>query len=259
MFAALSRRQISQALVVGLLAGVLAGMFGVGGGFLMVPLYVLWIGLDQRKSHATSLAAVVPIAIAGAIGYAVNDNVNWNAAIALLIGSVFGALYGVKLLGQVSLKFLQMGFAVLLYLSAMRLIWSSNPHLILEGWPSIVLLVAVGFFAGVMSGLFGVGGGIVMVPALIIAAGLDSIAARGTSLAVIVGSGISGTWANLRKRNIEIPYALLSGLAGVPFTFFGVWLSHQFEERIAVILFSFILIAIATQQVQKVRRGSAEH
>ena len=121
------------------------------------------------------------------------------------------------------------------------------------------MLVAVGFFAGVMSGLFGVGGGIVMVPALIIAAGLDSIAARGTSLAVIVGSGISGTWANLRKGNIEIPYALLSGLAGVPFTFFGVWLSHQFEERIAVILFSFILIAIATQQVQKVRRGSAEH
>ena len=253
MFAALSRRQISQALVVGLLAGVLAGMFGVGGGFLMVPLYVLWIGLDQRKSHATSLAAVVPIAIAGAIGYAANDNVNWNAAIALLIGSVFGALYGVKLLGQVSIKFLQMGFAVLLYLSAMRLIWSSDPHLIIEGWPSVVLLVAVGFFAGVMSG------GIVMVPALIIAAGLDSIAARGTSLAVIVGSGISGTWANLRKGNIEIPYALLSGLAGVPFTFFGVWLSHQFEERIAVILFSFILIAIATQQVQKVRRGSAEH
>jgi uncharacterized membrane protein YfcA len=259
VFATLSRRQITQAIIVGLLAGVLAGMFGVGGGFLMVPLYVLWIGLDQRKSHATSLAAVVPIAIAGAIGYATNGNVAWDAAIALLLGSVFGALYGVKLLGQVSLKFLQIGFATLLYLSAMRLIWSSNPHQLLEGWPSIILLVAVGFFAGVMSGLFGVGGGIVMVPALIIAAGLDSIAARGTSLAVIIGSALSGTWANLRKGNIEIPYAVLSGLAGVPFTFFGVWLSHQIPQRITVILFSFILFAIATQQVQKVRRGSAEH
>jgi uncharacterized membrane protein YfcA len=259
MLTALSRRQITQALIVGLLAGVLAGMFGVGGGFLMVPLYVLWIGLDQRKSHATSLAAVVPIAIAGAIGYATSGNVAWDAAFALLLGSVFGALYGVKLLGQVSLKFLQIGFATLLYLSAMRLIWSSNPHQLLEGWPSIVLLVAVGFFAGVMSGLFGVGGGIVMVPALIIAAGLDSIAARGTSLAVIIGSALSGTWANLRKGNIEIPYAVLSGLAGVPFTFFGVWLSHQIPQRITVIMFTFILISIATQQVQKVRRGSAEH
>ena len=97
------------------------------------------------------------------------------------------------------------------------------------------------------------------IAALIIAAGLDSIAARGTSLAVIIGSALSGTWANLRKGNIEIPYAVLSGLAGVPFTFFGVWLSHQIPQRITVILFSFILFAIATQQVQKVRRGSAEH
>ena len=81
MFAALSRRQISQALVVGLLAGVLAGMFGVGGGFLMVPLYVLWIGLDQRKSHATSLAAVVPIAIAGTIGWISVWGALWRKAL----------------------------------------------------------------------------------------------------------------------------------------------------------------------------------
>ena len=259
MFATLTRRQISQALIVGLLAGVLAGMFGVGGGFLMVPLYVLWIGLDQRRSHATSLAAVLPIAVAGAIGYSASDYVDWNAVAALLVGSIFGALYGVKLLGQVSLKFLQMGFAVLLYLSAMRLIWSSTPEQLLEGNVAIAFLVVVGFFAGFMSGLFGVGGGIVMIPALIIASGMDSLTARGTSLAVIVGSAISGTIANLRKGNIDVAFAVLSGVAGIPATFLGVWLSHQVPQRIAVILFSFILFAIATQQVQKVRRGSAEH
>jgi hypothetical protein len=110
-----------------------------------------------------------------------------------------------------------------------------------------------------MSGLFGVGGGIVMVPALIIAAGMTSIVARGTSLLVIVGSGLSGTWANLRKGNIEIPFALLSGLAGIPSTFFGVYLSHLVSQRIAVIMFAVILLAIATQQVQKARGGSAVH
>ncbi len=259
MFAAMTRRQIWQAVVIGLLAGALAGMFGVGGGFLMVPLYIAWLGLEQRKSHATSLAAVVPIALAGAIGYAAEGSVDWSAGITLLIGSVFGALYGVKLLGQVSLKFLQMGFASLLYLSAMRLIWSSNPHQLLDGWASIALLIAVGFFAGLMSGLFGVGGGIVLVPALIITAGLDSLTARGTSLVVIVGSGLSGTWVNLRKKNIEIPYALLSGLAGILSTFFGVYLSHQIPQRIAVILFAVILVFLATQQVQKVRGGSTDH
>jgi uncharacterized membrane protein YfcA len=259
MFSGISRKQINQSIVVGILAGILAGMFGVGGGFLMVPLYVLWMGLDQRRSHATSLAAVLPIAAAGAIGYSASDYVDWNAAAALLVGSIFGALYGVRLLGKVSLKFLQLGFAGLLYLSAMRLIWSSTPEQLLEGNAAIAFLVFVGFFAGVMSGLFGVGGGIVMVPALIIASGMDSLTARGTSLAVIVGSAISGTIANLRKGNIDVAFALLSGVAGIPATFLGVYLSQQVPQRTALILFSFILIAIATQQARKVQLSSAVH
>ena len=259
IFSTITRKQIQQSLVVGILAGILAGMFGVGGGFLMVPLYVLWMGLDQRRSHATSLAAVLPIAVAGAIGYSASGYVDWHAVAALLAGSIFGAVYGVKLLGQVSLKFLQLGFAGLLYLSAMRLIWSSTPDQLLEGNAAFALLVVVGFFAGVMSGLFGVGGGIVMVPALIIASGMDSLTARGTSLAVIVGSAISGTVANLRKGNIDLAFAVLSGLAGVPATFLGVYLSQQVPQRAALILFSFILIAIATQQVRKVQLGSAVH
>ena len=259
MFSGISRKQIQHSIVVGILAGILAGMFGVGGGFLMVPLYVLWMGLDQRRSHATSLAAVLPIAAAGAIGYSTSDYVDWHAAAVLLVGSIFGALYGVKLLGKVSLKFLQLGFAALLYLSAMRLIWSSTPHQLLEGTAAIAFLIVVGFFAGVMSGLFGVGGGIVMVPALIIASGMDSLTARGTSLAVIVGSAISGTIANLRKGNIDVAFAVLTGLAGVPATFIGVYLSQQVPQRLALILFSFILIAIATQQARKVQLGSAVH
>ena len=259
IFSNITRTQVQQSLVVGILAGILAGMFGVGGGFLMVPLYVLWMRLDQRRSHATSLAAVLPIAAAGAIGYAASDYVDWKATAALLVGSVFGALYGVRLLGQVSLKFLQLGFATLLYLSAIRLIWSSNPHQILEGTAAILFLVVVGFFAGVMSGLFGVGGGIVMVPALIIASGMDSLTARGTSLAVIVGSAISGTISNLRKGNIDKAFSLLTGLAGVPATFLGVYLSQKVPQRAALIMFSAILITIATQQVQRIKRGSAVH
>jgi uncharacterized membrane protein YfcA len=234
-------------------------MFGVGGGFLMVPLYVVWMGLDQRRSHATSLAAVLPIAIAGAIGYSDSGYVDWKATAALLGGSIFGAIYGVKLLNQVSLKVLQLGFATLLYLSALRLIWSSAPHQLLEGTAAVGFLVVIGFFAGVMSGLFGVGGGIVMVPALIISSGMDSLIARGTSLAVIVGSAISGTIANLRKDNVNATFAMFSGLAGVPATFIGVYLSQQIPQRAALILFSLILITIATQQVRRVQLGSAVH
>jgi uncharacterized membrane protein YfcA len=219
----------------------------------------MWMGLDQRRSHATSLAAVLPIAVAGAIGYSSSGYVDWKATAALLAGSIFGAIYGVKLLGQVSLKFLQLGFATLLYLSAIRLIWSSAPHQLLQGTAAIGFLVVIGFVAGVMSGLFGVGGGIVMVPALIISSGMDSLTARGTSLAVIVGSAISGTIANLRKGNVDAAFAVLTGLTGVPATFIGVYLSQQVPQRVALLLFSTILIAIATQQVRRVQLGSAVH
>jgi uncharacterized membrane protein YfcA len=76
---------------------------------------------------------------------------------------------------------------------------------------------------------------------------------------VIVGSAISGTIANLRKGNIDVSFALLSGVAGIPATFIGVYLSQQVPQRTALILFSFILIAIATQQARKVQLSSAGH
>lgn len=236
---------------IGFLAGVLAGLFGVGGGFLMVPLYLAWLKIDQKKAHATSLGAIVPIAIAGAIGYANTSYVDWASAALLLAGSIFGAMYGAKLLHTISLPKLQLAFGILLTLSAFRLLWSAQPSQLVDGFAGYVLLVAVGFFAGTMSGLLGIGGGIIMVPAMIIAAGLNAVEARGTSLAVIVGSGISGALSHHKRGNIIWPIAILSGLAGIPATYIGIYLSQNLPERISVAVFAAILLTIAAQQFKK--------
>lgn len=247
----LSSSEIKRTLLIGFLAGVLAGLFGVGGGFLMVPLYLAWLHIDQKKAHATSLGAVVPIAIAGAIGYASTGDVDWSAGVFLLAGSFFGAMYGAKLLHSISLPRLQFIFGILLTVSALRLLWSAQPTQLVDGVPGKVLLVAVGLFAGTMSGLLGIGGGIIMVPAMIIASGLTAVQARGTSLAVIVGSGISGTYAHYKRGNIIFPIAILSGLAGVPATYIGIYLSQNLPERISVAIFAGILLTIAVQQFRK--------
>ncbi len=239
------------AIAIGLIAGVLAGMFGVGGGFIMVPLFVMWLKSERKTAHATSLAAVIPIALSAAIGYAVHGNVDWSAALLVLCGSVFGALYGVKLLSTLPVRTLQLVFAALLFISALRLLWSEQPHQLFSGLISQILLVVIGFAAGVMAGLLGVGGGIVIVPALIISAGLDPATARGTSLAVIIGTGMSGTIANMRRGNVNLQIALLTGVAGIPGTLLGVYLSNQLPERITVILFAFLLIGIAMRQLKK--------
>ena len=74
------RRAAGRLVVVGLAAGFLSGLFGVGGGVLMVPGLVLVLGMGQRLAHGTSLAAIVPIAVAGVAGYALAGEVDWLAA-----------------------------------------------------------------------------------------------------------------------------------------------------------------------------------
>jgi len=246
-----TKRTSLTAIVIGLIAGVLAGMFGVGGGFIMVPLFVMWLKTERKTAHATSLAAVVPIALSAAIGYGLHGQVDWTAALYVLSGSVFGALYGVKLLSTLPVRTVQLAFAALLFISAVRLLWSEQPHQLFTGLTANVLLIIIGFAAGVMAGLLGVGGGIVIVPALIIAAGLDAATARGTSLAVIIGTGISGTAANIRKGNVNISLAMITGFAGIPGTLLGVYLSNVLPGKVTVQLFAILLMGIALKQLPK--------
>ncbi|MGB8022402.1 MAG: TSUP family transporter, partial [Candidatus Nanopelagicales bacterium] len=75
---------------IGLAAGLLAGLFGVGGGIVMVPLLVAWFGLDQRRASATSLLAIIPIAGAAALGYAATGSIDVGGGLLLLLGGVVG-------------------------------------------------------------------------------------------------------------------------------------------------------------------------
>lgn len=83
-----TRAGLVRAALLGLAAGFLSGLFGVGGGILIVPVLVLALGMNQRLAHGTSLAAVLPIAASGLIGFAVEDSVDWPVALALTAGAM---------------------------------------------------------------------------------------------------------------------------------------------------------------------------
>mgnify|MGYP000309435829 CR=1 FL=1 len=90
-----------NALVIILLGGgvgVLSGMFGVGGGILIVPGLVLIAKMDQRIAHGTSLAAVLPISAASLVSYWSHDHVDWRVGLCLAAGALVGAVLGTKLL-----------------------------------------------------------------------------------------------------------------------------------------------------------------
>ena len=242
--------RMAKAIVIGLCAGTLSGMFGVGGGFIMVPMFVHWLGIEQRRAHATSLAAIIPIAATAASGYALHRDVDWAAGALVLAGSVLGANYGVRLLARLPLVAIQRGFAVLLTATAIRLVWSEQPHVLLSGWLGEALLVIIGFVAGVMAGLFGVGGGIVIVPALILAAGITPAVARGTSLAVIIGTSIAGTTAHRRRGNIDEGLAWIAGLAGIPAAALSTYVVRIIPDRIVVGLFALVLLYSAGRMLR---------
>ena len=92
------RDWLVRAAVLGVVAGFLGGLFGVGGGILIVPALVLFMHMDQRLAHGTSLAAVLPIAVASLIGYTLEDKVDWPVGVLLAIGAVGGAVIGTHIL-----------------------------------------------------------------------------------------------------------------------------------------------------------------
>jgi uncharacterized protein len=200
---------------LGLLAGILSALFGVGGGFLVVPLLIR-LGVTTKRAAATSLAAVIPIALTALIPYAYKQQVHLGVAALLFAGGVVGASIGTTLLVKVSAKSVQYCFAVLLIVAAIRLAWS-----VAEGdmgrlnWQIDLGLGLLGVATGVLSGLLGVGGGFIMVPGMMVIASMPSLLAKGTSLAAIIPTAIYGTWRNhIHKSDPMIDWAAAVRVAG---------------------------------------------
>ena len=111
-----------QPIAVGVAGGLASGLLGVGGGVVMVPLLVANLGLAQRRAHATSLAAILPAALVGAVIYAGAGEFSIAAAAWLALGSIVGAPLGVRLLARTSDRALAIAFLLFSIVVAIRLL-----------------------------------------------------------------------------------------------------------------------------------------
>ncbi len=242
-------------IVVGVLAGFLAGLFGVGGGLLVVPALVMATAMSQRLAHGTSLAAVVPISLASLVSYVAHDNVDWTVTLWLAIGAVGGAVVGTKLLHVLPHRTLGLAFAAVLLASAVRLFIATDAtgrdELTVLG---AVVLVAIGVVTGIVAGLLGVGGGIVMVPAMILLLSIPPVVAKGTSAAVIVPTAIMGTWRNRRTGNADMRAATIVGLSGVVTAVLGGYLADKMSDDLSNILFATLLVLVAARLLWQLHR-----
>lgn len=241
--------RIIRLALIGLIVGFFSGLFGVGGGIVLVPLLIVVVGYGQRRASGTSLAAVLPTAISGMISYAAHGSVDWIAGAILAGGAIVGSLLGTWLLHHTRQQILRWIFIVFLLLVAARLFFLiPDRSVVLDFTPWVIAaLVVLGIVTGILSGLLGIGGGVFIVPALMLGFGVGDLVAKGTSLLMIIPTAITGTIANVRRGNADLKAALIIGALSVPASIGGAALAWSVPPMLGSILFAMLIIYSAGQ------------
>lgn len=242
-------------ILVGLGAGLLSGMFGVGGGILVVPSLILLLRMDNRIANGTSLGAVLPISVSSLVTYWSQGNVDWWMALWLSIGALAGALYGTKWIHFMPRRVLGYMFVVVLVVTAVRLFipMTSTGRDPLDV-ATAVALIAIGFATGVLAGLLGIGGGVVMVPAMVVFFSEPSVIAKGTSVAVIIPTSIMGTWRNWKADNVDLKVAAIVGLSGIASAVAGGIIADVMSEDVSNVLFASLIVVVAIRMIWDLQR-----
>jgi uncharacterized protein len=241
---------------LGATAGVVGGGLGVGGGIILVPLLVA-VGLDRHRAHATSLAAIVLIAIAGATSFGVSGETQLVLGLIVGIGGIAGSVLGASAMHRMSSKALSVVFAVILLLGAVRMIFGANPITGSGDFGDVTrvsIALGVGLVAGLFAGVAGIGGGVVIVPATVFFLGLAQHEAQGTSLVAIVLTASAGTVVNLRNERVRLGDGLVVGAGGVIGSIIGSRLALGLEGRALSLLFGFLLLFVSIRTLYRALR-----
>lgn len=246
---------------VGSASGLMAGLFGVGGGAVLVPGMVLLLGFGQHAAHATSLAAILLTAPAAAFGFALGGEVNWLAALGIAAGALPGAYAGATVMRHISDARLRQGFAIVLLVVAARLAFpAGSPSAMadLDGAAALAALVVLGVAVGALSAVMGIGGGMILVPALILVLGFTAHTAEGTSLLVIVPTALMGAWRHSRHGYTEWRTGLWLGAAGVVSGLVGSQIALVLSAEVLQRLFAVFLAVMAVRLLIKSRPAAPE-
>lgn len=245
---------------IGTLAGLFSGLFGVGGGVVMVPLLILLLKLGERQATATSLAAIVLIAGAATITHGAYGTVHVVEGLVVGLPALAGVLAGTALQQRIPARRVSLLFAVLLVAVALSMVLGSG-----DAEPSgtvsrdlghILLAGLFGVAAGVVSGLLGVGGGTLFVPGLVYVLGLGQVQAEATSLLAIVPVSLVGAWRQHRYGNLDLRMALTMGTLAIPGALLGVVLAHALPGRVLQIGFALLILFVAQNLARRGLRAA---
>ena len=243
--------------VIGLLAGSFGGLVGLGGGVVMIALMVRWFKFTQHQAHGTSLMALVFTGLAGASAYYWHGAVDIPAAVCLAATAMVMARFGALQAHALPEWKLKRAFGV--FLICVSLLLLSKPYLAhlqvlshpAARWVQILALLASGAVAGFLGGMMGVGGGSIMVPAMVLVVGLSQYMAQGTSLLAMVPTGIVGSYTHWRLGNVVtriLPGLILGIIVG---SFLGGSLANYLSEAALRLVFAAVLVWMGLRDIRR--------
>ena len=214
-------------LVLGFGIGGSLGLLGGGGSILTVPALVYLVGQTPQVAVMTSLAIVGANSAMGAMFHRAQGTLNWR--VALLFGGA-GMLVAYPAAGfssRLSPDFLMVAFAALMLAIGLLLILRRPPAAVELEQLSLWKIVLSGAAVGLLTGILGVGGGFLIVPALVMLVGLSMPQAVGTSLVVIAMNSLAGFMGHLGDGALDVPSLVVFVAAGLAGTFAGARLAHR--------------------------------
>jgi len=252
-------------LILGLFAGVLSGLFGIGGGIVMVPTLIAIFGMDMLNANATSLAAMLlPVGVFGVIAYYKAGYIDVRNALWISVGLLIGSYFGAELAVAVDVKVLSKLYAAfLLYIAVGYLdipaLFRKNKTVIIDPIIknekvkySFWIFIAVGIFAGVIAGLFGKGGGLVIVPVLVKFFKYNAKAAAATSLAALqLPVGLPSVIVYAQAGYLNWIFAGLMAVGIVIGVFFGTKLALKLPATMFKKVYAFFLLGVSFYMVYK--------
>jgi uncharacterized membrane protein YfcA len=238
---------LAALLLTGLLVGTASGLFGVGGGFILVPIQY-WLltasGLSAdlaiRISFATSLAVILPTAVSGTYAHHCRRCIHWDAVVWMGVTAALVSYLGALLATHLPARPLEVIFAVVLILGAFRMYFADLPSCeIASVVNSRRTYLLWGIPVGFLSGLLGIGGGILMVPVMVVFFKFPIHHAIGTSTPIILftaagglisyiinGLGVAGL-PPYSLGYVNLINALILAVATIPMAQVGAWLAHR--------------------------------
>ena len=266
-------------LLIGLggIVGILSGMFGVGGGFLMTPL-LFFIGIPPAVAVASEANQILGASFSGAIAHFRRKNVDIKMGFLLILGGIIGSIFGVELfrifknLGQLELIIkvcyvLFLGIiGIIMFFESLRAlnyksknikVRKTRHHSWVQGLPlkmrfrtsnlyiSSIPAVFIGFFVGILASIMGIGGGFIIVPAMIYILGMPTKVVVGTSLfQIIFVTGVTTYLHAVKNFSVDIILSFLLLVGGVIGAQFGVRIGFKLKAEQLRILLAILVLAM---------------